>query len=93
MLTPVTLSVPAGVRYRTLAVEMAGKYASLCGSAAPGATAFGAAIASALEELAAGTRPEATLTVEFRANDGHVEAVLAGNGRSSTVQCALPVER
>ncbi len=93
MLAPVTLSVPVEPRYRTLAPELAAKYAELCGCGSRDAQSLADRVRLSIAAIAASASSDADLSVMFRVENGHVEVHLRTQGAASVsvVQCPVAV--
>ena len=87
MLSSFHLSVPADARYRVLAPEVAGKYASLAGCSEAEATAVLAEVERAAAELA-GRGDDIALV--FAADPGELRVTLTCGSHTTTVRRSLP---
>jgi hypothetical protein len=86
-----TLHIPLEPEYRSLAPDVAGRYAELLGASPADAAALAGAIASAVDRL--GYEPGAHADLAFRPEAGGVHVELSANGRRETVTVPISVAR
>lgn len=83
------MSVPADVRYRGLAAEVAARYAELAGGSAADGAALARAVGDAVERAAA--TGAADLELEFESTPADVGVTLRYAGHSAVVRHRLSV--
>lgn len=88
-----TFVIPAAGPLRSLAPEVAGRYAELAGGSAVEAAAAAAAVSAALERIANGAEPGTLVNLAFRPENGGVQVDLACDGRRESVSVTIPVAK
>jgi hypothetical protein len=84
------MHVPFQAAYRTMAPEVASRYAELLGGTPADAAAFAAAVGAAIERLGAGAGADAVVDLDFRATSASVHVDIACHGRHETVHVPIP---
>ena len=90
---PFSLSVPLESNFRAIAPEVAGKYAELLGGGPNDAEGLAAAVAGALESLAAGATPGAHVDLKFRRDSDGIFIEVRCGDRASVVKHLLPAAK
>ena len=82
---PFTLVVPTDPRFRTIATDVAARFAELSGGAAAGVQA---AVKDAVDAIADG-QTASDLRLTFRSADSQVHVELSCGGRRTSITCPL----
>jgi hypothetical protein len=90
---PFSLSVPLESNLRSLATDVAAKYAELLGGGPADAEGLAAAVAGALDSLAAGAKPGAHADLKFRRDPDGIHIEVRSGDRSSVVKHLLPAAK
>jgi len=96
MTDPVTLLVPADVRFRGLAPDVGGRYVVAAGGSEADAGVVVSALNAAIDALTAGVPDSAGVELNFRTPDGPdglVEVTVLCEGKSSVVTHPLPAAK
>jgi hypothetical protein len=83
---PFKLTVPVDDRYRSLAPDVAAKYAELAGGSANDGHALSTALNAAIDTLIHGARHGAGIDLDFHIAAGSVEVHVQCEGRTTVVK-------
>ena len=86
-----SLNVPLANPFRSLAPDLAGRYAERAGGSAETGAALAAAVNAAIDRVTAGAGPHADIALAFRPDAGGVKVELSCNGRREALDVAIPV--
>ena len=90
-LSSFSLLVPIDPAFRSLAPEVATRYAELSGGSAADGQAIGVAVLAALDRIAERAAVGAHVDLAFRPESGGVRVELACEGQQESINVTIPV--